>query len=42
VPGMWFQGPAVVVEEGTSTIITASFECFVDRGLALVLTAKEA
>jgi N-methylhydantoinase A len=41
VPGMWFVGPAVVVEDGTSTIITASFECFVDRGLALILTAKE-
>ncbi len=40
-PGMSFDGPAVVVEAGTSTVITPKFKVFVDAGGALVLTVKE-
>ncbi len=39
-PGMHFDGPAVVVEDGTSTIVTPSFRVHVDHGGALVLTMK--
>jgi N-methylhydantoinase A len=39
-PGMHFDGPAVVVEDGTSTIVTPSFRVHVDHGGALVLTIK--
>ena len=39
-PGMHFDGPAVVVEDGTSTIVTPAFRVHVDHGSALVLTAK--
>ena len=41
-PGDRFTGPAVVVEQGTSTFVTSSFDAHVDTGLALVLTLKEA
>lgn len=41
-PGMSFDGPAVVVEDGTSTIVTATFQAAVDHGGALVLTAMQA
>jgi N-methylhydantoinase A len=40
-PGMILDGPAIVVEDGTSTVVTAKFKVAVDRGGALVLTAKE-
>jgi len=40
-PGQRFEGPAVVVEEGTSTLISPSFNVMVDAAHALVLTAKE-
>ena len=40
-PGMHFAGPAVVVEAGTSTLVTPKFTVAVDAGGALVLTAKE-
>jgi N-methylhydantoinase A len=39
-PGMHLQGPALVVEEGTSTYVSPSFDCAVDGGGALVLTLK--
>jgi N-methylhydantoinase A len=39
-PGMSFDGPAVVVEDGTSTVVTPKFKVHVDMGGALVLTAK--
>ena len=35
-------GPAIVIEEGTSTLVSSSFELNVDGGGALVLTRKEA
>jgi len=39
-PGMGVAGPALVVEEGTSTYVSPSFDLAVDAGGALVLTAK--
>jgi N-methylhydantoinase A len=39
-PGMRMPGPAVVVEDGTSTYVSPSFDCAVDGGGALVLTLK--
>ncbi len=38
--GMTFKGPAVVIEDGTTTVVTARFNGQVDAGHALVLTAK--
>lgn len=40
-PGNGIRGPAVVVEEGTSTLISSSFDAVVDDAEALVLTRKE-
>ncbi len=40
-PGDYFDGPAVVVEAGTSTIVSSRFDVHVDAGLALVLTARK-
>lgn len=40
-PGDRFAGPAIVVEDGTSTFVTSSFDVHVDAGAALVLTLKE-
>ncbi|MGB7307139.1 MAG: hydantoinase/oxoprolinase family protein, partial [Burkholderiaceae bacterium] len=40
-PGMGLAGPAVVVEPGTSTLISSSFDCRVDASRALVLNRKE-
>lgn len=40
-PGASVSGPAIVVEDGTSTFVTASFDVRLDAGLGLVLTAKE-
>lgn len=40
-PGVRIAGPAVVVEEGTSTLISSSFDAHVDTGGALVMTLKE-
>ena len=39
-PGAMLTGPALVVEEGTSTYASPSFDVAVDAGGALVLTAK--
>ncbi|MEM9028985.1 MAG: hydantoinase/oxoprolinase family protein [Pseudomonadota bacterium] len=39
--GQTINGPAVIVEDGTSTIVSSSFDAHVDRGDALVLVAKE-
>ena len=39
-PGMQLRGPAIIVESGTSTYVSPSFDLAVDAGLALVLTAK--
>jgi N-methylhydantoinase A len=36
-----FAGPAIVMEDGTSTFVTSSFDAHVDAGSALVLTRKE-
>ena len=41
VPGAQFEGPAIVVEEGTSTLVSSRFSGAVDGGGALVLTRKE-
>ncbi len=41
MPGMHFDGPAVVIEDGTSTIVTPAFRVHIDHGSALVLTTKE-
>ncbi len=41
-PGDKLTGPAIVLEEGTSTFVTSSFDAHVDAGSALVLTLKEA
>ena len=41
-PGAALKGPALIVEEGTSTYVSPSFDVAVDAGGALVLTAKAA
>ncbi len=40
-PGHRIEGPAIVVEDGTSTLIASSFDAHVDSAGALVLTMKE-
>src|SRR5690606_16683725 len=39
-PGAQIAGPALIVEDGTSTYVSASFDAAVDAGSALILTAK--
>jgi N-methylhydantoinase A len=39
-PGVAIKGPALIIEEGTSTYVSPSFDAAVDSGAALVLTAK--
>ncbi|MGI9424096.1 MAG: hydantoinase/oxoprolinase family protein [Hyphomicrobiaceae bacterium] len=39
--GALITGPAIVVEEGTSTLVSSRFDAHVDGGGALVLTLKE-
>ena len=39
--GDTFSGPAIVVEEGTSTLVSSQFDVLVDAGGALVLTRKD-
>ena len=39
-PGVALEGPALVLEEGTSTYVSPSFDLAVDAGGALVLTGK--
>jgi N-methylhydantoinase A len=39
-PGSSIKGPVLIVEEGTSTFASSSFDVSVDAGSALVLTAK--
>jgi N-methylhydantoinase A len=39
-PGAVVAGPAIIVEAGTSTFVTAAFDAALDSGLGLVLTAK--
>jgi N-methylhydantoinase A len=41
-PGSRLQGPALILEAGTSTFVTAAFEASVDGGGALVLERKKA
>jgi N-methylhydantoinase A len=41
-PGASIKGPALIVEDGTSTYISPSFDATVDAGGALVLTARAA
>jgi N-methylhydantoinase A len=41
-PGSRVQGPALIVEAGTSTFVSAAFDAEVDAGLGLVLTARKA
>lgn len=41
-PGMRIVGPAVVVEAGTSTYVSSTFDAALDAEFALVLTAKSA
>jgi N-methylhydantoinase A len=40
LPGTRLEGPALIVEEGTSTYVSPSFEVAVDAGEALVLSAR--
>ena len=40
IPGTSLEGPALVVEAGTSTYVSPSFDLGVDAGGALVLTAR--
>ncbi|MDX2203382.1 MAG: hydantoinase/oxoprolinase family protein [Hyphomicrobiaceae bacterium] len=40
-PGARVPGPALIVEAGTSTFVSAAFDCTRDAGAGLVLTAKE-
>ncbi len=40
VPGSRIMGPAIIVEDGTSTFASSGFDLHVDNGGALVLTAK--
>lgn len=40
-PGTTFAGPAIVVEEGTSTLVSSRFDAHVDGNGALILTLKE-
>ena len=40
MPGMAIKGPALIVEEGTSTYVSPSFDVDVDAGKALILTAR--
>jgi N-methylhydantoinase A len=39
-PGTALEGPALIVEEDTSTYVSPSFDVAVDAGGALVLTAR--
>jgi len=39
-PGARVTGPALIVEAGTSTLVSAAFDAEVDAGLGLVLTRK--
>lgn len=41
LPGAAISGPALVVESGTSTFVSAGFDASLDAGLGLVLIAKE-
>ena len=41
-PGATVAGPAIIVEAGTSTFVTASFDAQLDAGYGLLLTAKAA
>ena len=41
-PGQRLHGPAIVQEDGTSTVVSASFDAYVDPDEALILVAKEA
>jgi N-methylhydantoinase A len=40
LPGTHIAGPALIVEEGTSTYVSPSFDVAVDAGDALILTAR--
>jgi N-methylhydantoinase A len=40
-PGAAVAGPALIVEAGTSTFVSATFNARLDAGLGLVLTSKE-
>ena len=39
-PGAGVKGPALIVEAGTSTLVSAAFNAEIDAGLGLVLTRK--
>jgi N-methylhydantoinase A len=41
VPGACIEGPAIIVEAGTSTFVAATFAAEIDAGLGLVLTARK-
>jgi len=40
LPGMYINGPALIIEEGTSTYVSPGFDVTVDAGEALILTAR--
>src|SRR5262249_9365774 len=39
-PGVGVKGPALIIEAGTSTLVSAAFDAEIDAGLGLVLTRK--
>ena len=41
-PGARVEGPALIVEAGTSTLVSAAFDAEIDAGLGLVLVRKTA
>jgi N-methylhydantoinase A len=40
-PGHTFSGPALVIEDQTTTVVSADFDCFVNADKHLLLTRQE-
>jgi N-methylhydantoinase A len=40
LPGTRLEGPVLIIEEGTSTYVSPSFDVAVDAGEALILSAR--
>lgn len=40
-PGSTFDGPAVIVEDETTTVVTSSFNVTVDAFESIILSAKD-
>ena len=41
-PGAHFEGPAVIAEDDTSTVVSPNFDVTIDRFGSIVLTRREA